>query len=260
MAGRMLVASLIFLPLWPALLRALRRQGRLGALLLMGLSEPGCYFLFETHALRLTTASQVGMVVSLLPLIVAAVAWIVLGERIGTRVWLGFALAVGGVVWLSLTAEPADNAVNPLLGNALEALAMLCGALYTVIARRLSPFYNPLQITAVQSGLGMLFFCLLLLVLPETSRPISLGFTLPVWAPWASVLYLGVCVTFGGYGLYNLGVSRLSAGQAAAYTNLIPVFTLLFGVSLLDEVFLPSQYLASVVVIAGVLLSQWRRG
>ncbi|WP_363322904.1 EamA family transporter [uncultured Desulfovibrio sp.] len=48
------------------------------------------------------------------------------------------------------------------------------------------------------------------------------------------------------------------AGQAAACTKLIPVFTLLFGVSLLHEVFLPSQYLASALIIAGVLLSQWR--
>ncbi len=258
MAGRMLVASLVFAPLWPRLFRDLRRHGHLGALLLMGFCEPCCYFLFETHALRLTTASQAGMVVSLLPLIVAGVAWVALGERISGRVWLGFALAVGGVVWLSLAAAPADNAADPMLGNALEALAMLCAAFYTVIARRLSPLYNPMQITAAQSGLGMLFFCLLLLFLPETSRPISLGLELPAWAPWASVLYLGGCVTFGGYGLYNFGVNRLCAGQAAAYTNLIPVFTLLFGVSLLHEVFLPSQYLASVLVIAGVLLSQWR--
>lgn len=158
MSGRMLVASLVFLPLWPRLFRDLRRQGHLGALLLMGFCEPCCYFLFETHALRLTTASQAGMVVSLLPLIVAGVAWVVLDERISGRVWLGFALAVGGVVWLSLAATPADNAVNPLLGNTLEALAMLCAAFYTVIARRLSPLYNPMQITAAQSGLGMLFF------------------------------------------------------------------------------------------------------
>lgn len=66
-------------------------------------------------------------------------------------------------------------------------------------------------------------------------------------------------MTFGGYGLYNYGVSRLSAGQAAAYTNLVPVFTLAFGVLLLHEVFLPTQYVASALVIAGVLLSQWRK-
>lgn len=258
MAGRMLVASLVFLPLWPRLFRDLRRRGHLGALLLMGFCEPCCYFLFETHALRLTTASQAGMVVSLLPLIVAVAAFFALKERAGARVWLGFCLAVAGVVWLSLAAAPAENALDPVLGNALEALAMLCAAGYTVIARRLSPLYSPMQITAAQSGLGMLFFCLLALVLPESASRLSLGLDLPQWAPWACVLYLGGCVTFAGYGLYNFGVSRLSAGQAAAYTNLIPVFTLFFGVSLLNEVFLPSQYLASTLVIAGVLLSQWR--
>lgn len=256
MAGRMLAASVVFMPIWAGLYRALRRQGHLGALLLMAFCEPCLYFLFETHALRLTTASQAGMVISLLPLTVAALAWLVLGERVGGRVWLGFALAVGGVIWLSLAAAPSENAVDPLAGNGLEAAAILCASLYTVMARRLSPLYSPMQMTAVQSGLGMIFFCLLFLAFPGGTEPVSLGFALPPWAAWASVLYLGGFVTFGGYGLYNYGVSRLSAGQAAAYTNLIPVIALAFGVRLLHEVFLPSQYLASGLVIAGVLLSQ----
>lgn len=74
--------------------------------------------------------------------------------------------------------------------------------------------------------------------------------------------YLGGVVSLGGYGLYNVGVSRLSAAGAAAYTNLIPILTLASGVILLREVFLPGQYMASVLVVAGVLLSQWggRRG
>ena len=79
------------------------------------------------------------------------------------------------------------------------------------------------------------------------------------WAAWAAVPYLGCVVSLGGYGLYNVGVHRLSAAQAAAYTNLIPVLTLLLGVWLLREVFLPAQYAASALIIAGVLLSQWRR-
>ena len=51
----------------------------------------------------------------------------------------------------------------------------------------------------------------------------------------------------------------LKAQTVAAYTNLIPVLTLLLGVWLLREVFLPAQYAASALIIAGVLLSQWRR-
>ena len=54
-----------------------------------------------------------------------------------------------------------------------------------------------------------------------------------------------------------MGGSRLSAAGAAAYTNLIPILTLASGVILLREVFLPGQYMASVMVVAGVLLSQW---
>ena len=72
------------------------------------------------------------------------------------------------------------------------------------------------------------------------------------------VVYLGGIVTFAGYGLYNFGVKRLSAGRAAAYTNLIPVFALLFGVALLDEKLLRAQYGGALLIVLGVVLSQWK--
>lgn len=257
MAGRMGVATLLFLPLWGTLLRDLRRKGQWRWLLLMAFAEPCCYFLLETRALCLTTASQAGMVISLLPLITAVVAWRLLGERVSLRGWAGFALAVAGVVWLSLQSAVDETATAPVLGNFLEGLAMVCAALYTVLARRLSAAYAPLQITAVQSFVGMSFFAGLLALAPLDHTPVLLHVEVPDWAPWASVAYLGGMVSLGGYGLYNVGVSRLSAAGAAAYTNLIPILTLAGGVILLREVFLPGQYLASVLVVAGVLLSQW---
>ena len=257
MAGRMFTACIIFVPIWPGLFRAIRQQGQVGALLLLGLCEPCLYFLFETHALQLTTASQAGMVSCLLPLLVAVAAWPLLHERISPRGWLGLGLAALGVIWLSLAATPEKGAPAPLLGNALEALAMTCGACYTIAVRRLSYSYTALQITAVQSGIGLIFFALLLL-LPASPTRIELGMDLPAWLPWASVVYLGACVTLGGYGLYNYGVQRLGAGQAAAYINLLPVMTLAMGVALLNEVFLPEQYLAAGLIILGLVLSQWR--
>ena len=202
--------------------------------------------MLETRALCLTTASQAGMIISLLPLITAVVAWRLLGERVSLRGWIGFALAVAGVVWLSLQSAVDETATAPVLGNFLEGLAMVCAALYTVLARRLSAAYSPLQITAVQSFVGMSFFAGLLALAPLDYTPVLLHVEVPDWAPWASVVYL-----------YNVGVSRLSAAGAAAYTNLIPILTLASGVILLREVFLPGQYMASVLVVAGVLLSQW---
>ena len=73
-----------------------------------------------------------------------------------------------------------------------------------------------------------------------------------------AVAYLGVLVTVGAYGLYNFGVSRLPASQASGFTNLIPVFTLLFAILILGESLNGMQMLAAALVFAGVLLSQWR--
>ena len=258
MSGRMLVACVVFLPLCPRLWPELKAHGHWGALVLMALCEPCLFFLFETHALRLTTASQAGMITSLLPLLVAATAFATLRERAGLSMWLGFLLAVCGVTWLTLAAVPDDKATNPLLGNIFEAIAMCCAAGYTVLARHLSTQYSALCITAVQSFVGMLFFCLLALTVPEPETYVSLGRTFPDWAPWACLLYLGGIVTFAGYGLYNFGVKRLSAGRAAAYTNLIPVFALLFGLALLDEKLLQTQYGGAILIVLGVLLSQWK--
>ena len=171
---------------------------------------------------------------------------------------MGFLLAVCGVTWLTLAAEPDETASNPLLGNILEGIAMFCAAGYTVLARHLSTAYSALCITAVQAFVGMIFFCVLALVIPESGKLLSLGRQYPAWVPWACVFYLGGIVTFAGYGLYNFGVKRLSAGRAAAYTNLIPVFALLFGVALLDESLLSAQYGGAILIVIGVLLSQWR--
>ncbi|MBQ9406890.1 MAG: DMT family transporter [Desulfovibrio sp.] len=256
MAGRMLVACLAFLPLWPRIVRALAANGHWLGLFLLGLCEPCLYFLCETHALQLTTASQAGMITALLPLLVALTAFVFLHERITKRMCLGFVLAVSGVAWLTLGAESGEKAVNPLLGNILECLAMCCAAAYTVLTRHLSRVYDAMSITAVQSVVGMMFFCLLVAVVPQEADRLGLGRAFPSWLPWACVVYLGGIVTFAGYGLYNFGVKRLSAGQAAAYVNLIPVFALLCGVLLLDESLLPGQYGGCALILTGVLLSQ----
>ena len=75
----------------------------------------------------------------------------------------------------------------------------------------------------------------------------------------AAVVYLGVLVTVGAYGLFNHGISRLPANQASAFVNLIPLFTLLFAVLVLGETLNGEQIGAALVVFTGVALSQWQK-
>ncbi len=74
-----------------------------------------------------------------------------------------------------------------------------------------------------------------------------------------AVVYLGTFITFGAYGCYNYGVSRIPASQAVGYVNLIPVFSVMLGMLVLGETLNSSQWLACGLVFCGVWLSSWRR-
>jgi drug/metabolite transporter (DMT)-like permease len=255
MAGRMLAASLICLPVLKHLSGSLRHASTRRALLLCVLCEPCLYHLCEAFALRYTSPSQAGMVMALLPLSVAVGAGIFLRERLGWRVWAGSGLAVFGIGWMTAGSVATEGSSNPLLGNFLESLAVLFGTAYTLCAKYLAGRLRPIQLTSAMAFAGAFFF-VPLSFLPLSLQPVSLEMALPPWMPALAVIFLGSVVTFAGYGLNNYGICHLSASRAAAYTNLIPVFTLLMGVAWLHDLVLPMQYAAAALVIAGVILSQ----
>ncbi|MGI9537587.1 MAG: DMT family transporter [Desulfocapsaceae bacterium] len=250
--GRMVVGSACFLVFYRQLRHTVIKREDLKYLLFMAACEPCIYFIFEAKALELTSASQAGLISAMLPLMVAIGATVFLKERISRQTVVGFLIAIIGASWLSLAGEKSVSAPNPLLGNFLEFLAMVAAAGYTLSIKHLSARYSALFLTAVQSWIGALFFSLFL-IHPNISLP-------RVWypAPALAVLYLGSFVTLGAYLFYNYGVSKIPASQASSFVNLVPVFTVILGFIILGERFVPSQYVASVLVLVGVFISQRR--
>jgi hypothetical protein len=66
------------------------------------------------------------------------------------------------------------------------------------------------------------------------------------------ILFLGAFVTLGAYLLYNWSVTQVKVTLAAAYVNLIPVFTLLLAYLLLGETLSALQWVACAAVLAGI--------
>lgn len=223
-------------------------------IVLLALCEPCFYFVFEGYGIQYTTASQAGMIVATLPLAVVIAAWLLLGERPGLWVWVGFLLAVCGVVWLNWGAVATENAPNPVLGNCLEVLAMLCAAFYVICAKQLSPVCAPVLITTMQSVVGFLFF-MPLLALPVVNLPDSFPLL-----PSLAVVYLGAVVTLVSFLMYNFALRHAPASRVGAFLNLTPVFSLFFGMLFLDESLAPGQWAACALVLGGVVLSQKQTG
>ncbi|WP_438943568.1 DMT family transporter [Pseudomonas zhanjiangensis] len=249
--ARMALGSLVLLLAWRWRGRLQYRAGDWKYLLALSACEPCLYFIFEALALQNTSAAQAGMISALLPLLVAVGAFVFLHERVSRTTVAGFLLAMAGAIWLSLAGSADAHGPNPLLGNFYELLAMLCASAYTLLVKLLSARYSVFLLTALQAFVGTLFFLPMAAFsapLPESISALGLG----------AVLYLGVVVTVGAYGLYNFGISRLPASQASGFINLIPLFTLVFAMLLLGERLNPAQLLAAMLVFGGVALSQWR--
>ena len=126
---------------------------------------------------------------------------------------------------------------------------MVCATGYTILMKRLSKELHPFFLTAIQAFTGALFFAPALLLPAVRASSLS-------WGGMGAILYLGVVVSMGAYGLYNFGVSRIPASQASAFVNLIPAFSLLLSFFILGERLQLWQWLACGLVFAGVLISQ----
>ena len=252
--GRMAVASLLAL-FFPFVFKNIQfRMKDMKYIAFMVICEPCLYFIFEAKALVYTSAAQAGMITSMMPLMVAIGAGLFLKETLTLKTCIGFTIAVMGALWLSFASSPSSHGPNPMMGNFLEFIAMVCASGYALTLKKLTSHYSPLFLTFIQAFAGAIFF-FPALFLPGTHLPVQAE---PV--PLFAIFYLGSVVTLGAYGFYNYGVSKIPASQATAFINLIPVFSLIMSAIVLGERFTSIQYMASILVFVGVILSQDRIG
>jgi len=245
---RMALASAVFACLWPRMGKSRTLPGDWKWLALLCLFQPCLYFILEAHALTLTTASQAGVISALAPLLVTAGSRAFFAESFTAATGAGLVLCLAGVAGLSFLAGAEAQAPHPVLGNILELAAMACAAGYMLVVKRLSSRHDTWRLTALQCFVGAVFFF-----------PAALAAPGDMWraadAPaWAAALFLGLGVSIGAFGLYNMALARMPAGRASMAINLVPPTALLAGVVCRGDVLTPGQMLACAVIAAGVLM------
>lgn len=77
----------------------------------------------------------------------------------------------------------------------------------------------------------------------------------PSATEWAAIAYLGLLGTSLAFVWYGQAVAAIGAARATQFTNLVPVFGVLFGALILGEPLYLSSLTGGVMVIFGVLLA-----
>lgn len=209
------------------------------------------FYFLENLALRYTTATNAGVLSNLTSVFMVLIGALLLRERLLRIEWLALAAAFTGSVLVSQGAGHLTLKGPGLLGDALMIAATLFGAIYSIGGKGLSERYPPAVVTTAVAAAGALF--LLPLALIEGLRLDLLP------SAWGAILLLGV----GAGALANLWwmelLARTTASRAALVLFLIPVVSASLSVAYLHEPVTPLLVVGSALVLAGVLVVQWRK-
>ena len=211
----------------------------------------GYNWLFLT-GLTLAPASDGAIIVpGLAPVLATILAGVILGERLGVQGFIGFVVAIAGLV---LVVQPGGETTDErLLGDLLFVAGAAFWAVYAVLARIASRRFSPVSTTLYGTALGTA------ILVPLAIFEGGLG-TLPA-APIDAVVgiaYLALFGTVGAFVLFNLGVARIGVSRAAPFALLVPIVGVLSSVMLLGEELGPLTVVGGAVVLVGLWLVEHR--
>ena len=174
------------------------------------------------------------------------------GEPIGRQRLIGAVIAFCGLIWL--VAPGRSTALDPV-AVLLMALAAVGWGAYSLLGRADTA---PLAATAASFLLAAVPATLLAIVMPGTGLGPSFSAGLSPAAIGLALLS-GVVTSGLGYALWYHLLPQLGASRAAVAQLTVPVIALALGVLVLGERPDTTALMATVVVLAGVAVSLFRR-
>ena len=257
---RVMIATAFLIPLVLArgLGRSMLQNWKLT--LLVGIMNSAIPFACFGFALLSISTGLSAILNATVPLFGAVIAWIWLGDKLhGSRV-LGLVVGFAGVVMLAWDkASFRPDASGYSSGWAVLAclLATFC---YGVAASFTKRFLQgvPSLVAATGSQIGASLGLLPLTIWFWPQHDVSSK-------AWFAVLALGVLCTGIAYVIYFRMIERAGPTRALSVTFGIPVFALLYGAVVLNEVITAWMLLCGVIIVVGISFStglaqsRWKR-
>jgi len=230
------------------------RKKDYGLFLLSAIFNPFIYFLGENFGLKLTTPTVSAIIIATIPVFIPIAAYLLLKERVALVNIAGILLSFAGI--LIMLVRPDMTIEVSLPGIGLLMIAVFAAVIYTILIKKLVTWYRPVTIITVQNLLGMIFFLPLFLIFSyDDFIKVKPNFELI-----SSLLQLAIFASSLAFILFTRVIRNIGISRASVFSNLIPVITAVFSFILVSETFSINKISGMVVIMSGILITQWRRG
>jgi drug/metabolite transporter (DMT)-like permease len=216
------------------------------AVAVFGLCQNALYLGLNFVAMQWIEASLASIIASTMPLIVALLGWLFIGQRLRPLGVAGLITGFAGVAIIMGTRFSGDIS---LPGLALCTIGAFALAIATLTMRGASAGGNLLMVVGLQMFVGSALLGLAALMF----EPWQVNLTLRLGLAFTyTTLVPGLIATWVWFRL----VERIGAVRAATYHFLNPFFGVAVAAALLGETLRPADILGVVIIAAGILAVQ----
>ena len=203
---------------------------------------------------RTTVATNIALIYSTSPVMIALLSRFMLKERMGALQWCGVALAFAGVLHIVLKGRwGALASVEFTVGDLWILGAMLAWTAYSLLLKAWpSPFGPAARLTLIMAG-GLLVLAPLTLI--ETL------FFMPTQIAWSSFGYMLAVALFPGLGAYlaySYMQRELGAARVGVVLYLGPVYAAATAWMVLGEPVRSYHWMGAALILPGIYLSTRR--
>jgi drug/metabolite transporter (DMT)-like permease len=236
-------------------------------------------FLFSIcmlYGVSMTNAVNAGIIMAMIPAVVALMSWVFLGERISLRIWVAIALGVLGIAlytlsnaeqlrqyirWLGIdlindfsgfnsNKNTTTTSNSTWLGNLLLVGAVLCEAAYAVIGKKLTTSLSPKRISALINAWGFALMTPLGMYVAW-----QFNFYTVSISNWLLLVFYALAASVWSVWLWMTGLKLIPASAAGVYTVFLPIAAALVGVFVLGESLNAIQIFGFALALLGVVLA-----
>lgn len=226
---RFTLAYLLLYIFYPKIYKVSNLRQEVGYLF-AGLTGVSLYFLLETEALVYTTVSNTGLILATAPLFVAIVNHLFTkDEKLHLNLIIGFFIAMIGIGVVVFNGQVYLK-VNPI-GDLLALLGAICWAFYSLRIKKTDRQVHPILFTRRIFFYGVISGLLFAVLLGERIEFRNLA----VSNYWMHFLFLGGIASSLCFVLWNQSIQRIGAIRTSNYIYIMPIFTLIGSVVILQE-------------------------
>ena len=205
--------------------------------------------LFFFEGLNLTTPINAAIVMTINPILVIFLSFLIIGEAITLRKSLGILLGLFGATTLILKSGGVDFSSSHQTGNFLVFINASSYGLYLVLVKPLFQKYHPITILFYVFGFGLLY------VLPFGFNSLSdVKWEIIPQDIYLEIIFVVVFTTFIAYLLNSSALKRLSPTTVSIYIYLQPILASLFAVFWGSDTIDNQKIMAAALIFSGVYL------